>query len=78
MLDKLRKVTYLDAMSDEQILKDIKKLIDAAGEARVLSALTGKGIGSATAFRIVSGSYSNRPSRLLRRALVEILTEQAS
>lgn len=62
-------------MSDEQILVEIKKLISAAGEARILGALTGKGIGPSTASRIVSGSYSHRPSRLLRRALVEILEE---
>jgi len=66
-------------MSDAEILAEVKRLVERAGRARILSALTGKGIGVSTAERIVSGRYSAKPGGLLRAALLDVIeTNKAS
>jgi hypothetical protein len=62
-------------MSDEQIFAEIRKLIERAGEVRVLSALTGKGVSPTTAERMVKGRYSSKPTGLMKQALLAILEE---
>lgn len=62
-------------MSDEQILKEVKKLVLERGKPRLLSALTGKGVGSTTAERIAAGRYDSKPRGLLRQAILDVLDE---
>lgn len=65
-------------MSDDEILLEVKKLVERAGQPYVLSALTGLGVSATTAERIVKGRYSRTPTGLLRRALLDVLESKAS
>lgn len=66
-------------MSDEEIFTELKRLVERTSRARILGALTSKGVGSTTAERLVAGRYSAKPGGLLRAVLLDVIeTNKAS